>query len=381
MPADRPRHASARKLAPGPGRLRQAVHHFPGRYTRPGTAPGDLTAPPGAGAFKPVLFLMDFDAQALVEKTDCSLEEARQYFDSPNATWLHVQGMPDAGLVQAIGKAFDLHLLAMEDVMHTGQRAKIEAYEEQLFAIVSTPDIAAGEIAVAQLSLFLGDNWIISFFSGESDPFKAVRERARVDSSRIRKSGVDFLFYSLIDTAVDSIFPLMEDLGERIEGLELTVFDDPSREALDEIHQLKRELVLLRRLLWPQRDMLNSLIRDDHRQITSGTRLYLRDCYDHCVHALDLVESYREMASSLLEVYLSSLSNRMNDIMKVLTIIATVFIPLSFITGVYGMNFDRTASPWNMPELGMRYGYPLLMLFMLAVVVLMLVFFRRKRWI
>lgn len=172
----------------------------------------------------------------------------------------------------------------------------------------------------------------------------------------------------------------MESLGEKIEALELTVFDDPSREALDEIHHLKRELVLLRRLLWPQRDMLNALIREDHPQIGGNTKLYLRDCYDHSVHALDLVESYREMASSLLEIYLSSLSNRMNDVMKLLTVIATVFIPLSFITGLYGMNFDRTVSPWNMPELGMRFGYPLLLLFMLVVVAGMLIYFRRKRW-
>ncbi|MEJ2602010.1 MAG: magnesium/cobalt transporter CorA, partial [Gammaproteobacteria bacterium] len=190
-----------------------------------------------------------------------------------------------------------------------------------------------------------------------------------------------YLFYALIDTAVDLHFPVLEVLGDRIETLELTVFDDPSREALDEIHRLKRELVLLRRTLWPQRDALTTLVRDDHPLIARDTRPYLRDCYDHTVHALDLVESYREMASSLLEVYLSSLSNRMNDVMKVLTIIATVFIPLSFIAGVYGMNFDTEASPWNMPELGLRYGYPVLWLIMLAIVAGMLVYFRRKRWL
>ena len=168
--------------------------------------------------------------------------------------------------------------------------------------------------------------------------------------------------------------------ADRIEALELTVFDDPSREALDEIHRLKRELVLLRRITWPQRDMLNNLLRDELDQISGGTKLYIRDCYDHAIHALDLVESYREMASSLLEVYLSSLSNRMNDVMKLLTIIATVFIPLSFIVGVYGMNFDRAVSPWNMPELGWHYGYPMLWLTMVALVAGMLLYFRRKRW-
>jgi magnesium transporter len=265
--------------------------------------------------------------------------------------------------------------------MHTGQRAKLEAYEEQLFAIISIPELTADGVTLGQLSLFLGDTWLISFYSGQADPLEVIRERLRQDDSRLRNKGTDYLFYALIDMGVDLVFPVMEDLGERIEVLELTVFDDPSREALDEIHALKRELVLLRRVLWPERDMLNGLLRDEHPLISDVTRIYLRDCYDHVVHALDLVESYREMASSLLEVYLSSLSNRMNDIMKVLTIIATVFIPLSFITGVYGMNFDRAAGPWNMPELGWSFGYPLLWLFMLAVVAGMLMFFRRKHWI
>jgi magnesium transporter len=250
-----------------------------------------------------------------------------------------------------------------------------------LFVVLGVPELLGNGVRTAQLSLFLGEAWVVSFYSGRADPFAAVRERLRRNNSRLRRGGTDYLLYTLIDTAVDTFFPLMETLGERIEALETTVFDEPSREALDEIHQLKRELVLLRRMLWPQRDMLGSLLRDEFRLVGHETRLYLRDCHDHCVHALDLVESYREMASSLLEVYLSSLSNRLNDVMKVLTIIATLFIPLSFIVGLYGMNFDRGVSPWNMPELGMRYGYPGLLLFMLCVVAGMLYYFRRKHWL
>jgi len=309
------------------------------------------------------------------------LQYAAAYFRSKRATWLHVQGTPTEGLLRAIGDAYGLHALALEDVLHVGQRAKLEAYDRQLFTIVSAPETSPHGIAGAQLSLFLGQTWIVSFYSGSSDPFDAIRQRLRAVGSRLRRNGVDYLYYSLIDTCIDLVFPHIDALGERIETLELTVFDEPSRAALDEIHKLKRELVLLRRLLWPQRDTISSMIRDEHSLITKETRLYLRDCYDHSVHALDLVESYREMASSLLEVYLSSLSNRLNDVMKVLTIIATVFIPLSFIVGVYGMNFDRSASPWNMPELGMPYGYPLLWLIMLLVVGGMLYYFRRKRWI
>ena len=359
---------------------RHPLHLFPGRYTRPGTAPGDLTPPPEAERVPVSLSIMDFDSGELVERSDCSLDDARAVFRSPRATWLHVQGTPSEELLRAIGDAYGLHPLALEDVLHTGQRPKVETYEQQLFAIVGAPEHRGEGVVTTQLSLFLGDTWLVSFHPGHEDPFGPVRQRVRRTGSRIRQRGVDYLFYALIDTAVDLTFPVMEALGERIEALEMTVFDDPSREALDEIHRLKRELVVLRRSLWPQRDALNGLVRDEHEALAAETRPYLRDCYDHTVHALDLVESYREMASSLLEVYLSSLSNRMNEVMKVLTIIATVFIPLSFIVGVYGMNFDTGASPWNMPELGLRYGYPLLWLVMLAIVAGMLIWFRRKGW-
>lgn len=362
-------------------RKKHPLHLSPGRYTRPGTAPGDLSGAQGTIGRPVRLDVLDFDRNSFAEYADCSLEEARALFASPRTTWLHVHGSAPESLLREVGAAYELHALALEDVLHTGQRAKLEAYEGQLFAIFGIPEVPGDGVAPAQLSLFLGATWVVSFYDGHSDPFVAVRERARRADSRIRQSGTDYLFYSLIDTAVDLFFPPMEALGERIEALELTVFDDPSREALDEIHRLKRELVLMRRMLWPQRDVLGGLMRDESPLIGRETRLYLRDCHDHCVHALDLVESYREMASSLLEVYLSSISNRMNDVMKVLTVIATVFIPLSFITGLYGMNFDRSVSPWNMPELGMRFGYPVLLLFMLAAVAGMLLYFRRKRWL
>lgn len=363
-------------------RLRHPLHLFPGRFTRPGTAPGDLSGlPPEIERIPIRLDLLDFDAGKLIEKNDCTLEEARAFFASARTTWLHVQGTPTEALLREVGEAYELHPLALEDVLHTGQRAKLEAYDQQLFAVLGIPELLGDGVTTAQLSLFLGASWVVSFYSGRRDPFTAVRERLRRENSRIRRSGTDYLLYSLIDTAVDCFFPLMETLGERIEALESVVFEEPSREVLDEIHHLKRELVLMRRMLWPQRDMLGGLLRDEFRLIGRETRLYFRDCHDHCVHALDLVESYREMASSLLEVYLSSLSNRLNDVMKVLTIIATVFIPLSFIVGLYGMNFDRGVSPWNMPELGLRYGYPALLLFMLCVVAGMLYYFRRKHWL
>jgi magnesium transporter len=371
---------SSQDHPPVKGKFRHPVHLSPGRFTRPGTAPGVLSRPSELERVPVTLRLLDYDSSDVTERSDCTLDEASTFFESPRNTWLHVQGSPNESLLRSVAAAYHLHPLALEDVLHTGQRAKAEAYDGQIFAIAAVPDTRDDRIEIAQLSLFLGDTWVVSFCSGDRDPFEAIRQRARQEDSRIRRNGVDFLFYTLLDTAVDHAFPTLESLGERIEALELTVFDDPNREALDEIHRLKRELLLVRRALWPQRDMLNGLIRNEHNQIGGNARIYLRDCYDHSVHALDLVEGYREMASSLLEIYLTSLSNRMNDIMKVLTVIATVFIPLSFVTGLYGMNFDRSVSPWNMPELGMRFGYPVLLLFILAVVVGMLIYFRRRRW-
>lgn len=360
---------------------RHSLHLFPGRHTRPGSAPGNLTKHPAPDDEPVILNLIDFDDSSIEEYGDCTLEFARQYFSSPRVTWLHVHGTPSEHLLRAIGDAYSLHALALEDVLHTVQRSKLEHYASQLFTIAAAPEMSEEGLSISQLSLFLGDTWIVSFWSGKVDPFGSIRKRLKVEGSRLRKGGVDYLYYALIDTTVDLVFPHMEDLGERIEALEKTVFDNPTPGTLDEIHKLKRELLLLRRTLWPQRDMLMSLTRIEQSQIGSETAIYLRDCFDHAVHALDLVETYREMASSLLEVYLSSLSNRMNDVMKVLTIIATVFIPLSFLVGVYGMNFDRSAGPLSMPELGYEYSYPLLWLFMLIVVGLMLFYFRRKRWI
>src|SRR5210317_1857553 len=255
-------------------RLRHPLHLFPGRFTSPGTAPGDLTGPPESECIPAALHLLDYGTEGYTERSDCTLDEAREYFSSPNATWLHVNGTPSEELLRAVGDAYQLHPLALEDVMHTGQRAKLEAYDAQLFTIVTLPEVSEHGITTAQLSLFLGDTWLVSFYSGHEDPFDAIRQRTYRDSSRIRRSSIDYLYYSLLDTAIDLVFPIMESLGDRIEALELTVFDDPSREALDEIHKLKRELVLLRRITWPQRDMINGLLRDELDQISSGTKLY-----------------------------------------------------------------------------------------------------------
>jgi magnesium transporter len=237
------------------------------------------------------------------------------------------------------------------------------------------------QIVSEQVSLFLGPNYVLSFFRGADDPFAPVRQRLCNQLGRFGARKADYLFYVLIDLVVDQGFPILEALGERVEDIETELLEAPARTTLHAIHILKRDLLLLRRALWPEREVLNILIRDEHPLVSRDTRLYLRDCYDHTVEVMDILETYRDMTASMLEVYLSSLSHHLNEIMRVLTVIATLFIPLTFITGLYGMNFDRGASPWNMPELGWHYGYPLILLVIIAAAVGMLWYFRSRKWI
>ncbi|HOL38078.1 MAG TPA: magnesium/cobalt transporter CorA, partial [Rubrivivax sp.] len=238
---------------------------------------------------------------------------------------------------------------------------------------------AEGDYGSDQVSFFLGRNYVVSIAQGPHDLFEPVRERIR-GGGKIRRYGADYLLYSLLDVVVDSAFALLEELGDRLEALEDEILDDPTREARNRIHYAKRELVVMRRAWWPQREVVAALMRDEDRQLSDHTRLYLRDCYDHCVIVIDFVETYREMASSLLDTYLSAVSQRMNDVMKALTVAATIFLPLTFITGLYGMNFD-TASPWNLPELHWRFGYPYALGLMVAIVAGMLAYFKHRRWL
>ncbi len=353
---------------------------FTKKYSKPGSAPGEIAGRHEIGA-PAVLSVMDFSEQELIEEKDVDIEACKRYLASPNLAWLHVQGHPSTELLYALGDAYHLHLLALEDVINTGQRTKAESYDDQYFVVMNLPIETGGGFHAEQISFFLGERYVVSIHQSDEDILEPVRQRLRAEPPRrIRKQGPDYLVYALLDAVIDHAFPLLEALGERIETLEQSVFENPTRETLDEIHNIKRSLVLLRRILWPQREMLSTLVRDEHVLIQESTKVFLRDCYDHTIQIMDLVESYREMASSLLDVYLSSVSNRMNEVMKVLTIIATIFIPLSFIAGIYGMNFDTELSPWNMPELSTYYGYPLLWIVMLVIAVTMLVFFKRNDW-
>lgn len=295
--------------------------------------------------------------------------------------WVDVEGLADVELLRDLGRRFGLHQLALEDVLSGHQRAKTEDYADHLFIITRMPWQNRPFVS-EQLALFLARGVVLSFQEGHpGDSFEPVRERLRRASGRIREEGADYLCYALLDAAIDSYFPLLEDYGEQLEALEARVMAGAGAGIIQEIHGLKRDLLELRRVLWPQRELLHTLIRGDSSLIGERTRLYLRDCYDHVAQLMDMLETYREVASALVDIFLSTVSSRMNETMKILTLISTVFIPLSFIAGVYGMNFDTSVSPWNMPELDWYLGYPFALGLMGMVALGFLLLFYRKGWL
>ncbi len=351
---------------------------FPRRHA-PGTAPGTLGAvtPPA----EPIRSrLMAYRADKLVETEVAGPEEMAKA--APGSTlWLDVEGH-DLELIRALGEALVIHPLALEDVLNVGQRTKSEDFGDSLFVVLDHFffESDTGSLAKDQVSLVIMPDGVLSVRERRSDLFEPVRERVRVGKPRLRDGGPGYLAYALMDTVVDHLFPVLETIGDRIEEVEDTLLEGRT-EDLSTLHELKRELLVLRKSLWPLRDMLNGVLRNETGLFNDETRLYLRDVVDHATRAVDIVETLREMVSSLMDLHLTSLSNRMNETMKVLTIIATIFIPLSFIAGLYGMNFERSAGPWNMPELGWYWGYPFALAVMAAVAIALLVFFRRKGWI
>lgn len=355
---------------------------FPKRYHVPGTSPGTLAEHHEAIRYPLRIRLIDYTAQAFEEREDIAAADCRPYLQRPGITWIHVQGHPDAATLNMLGELFDLHPLALEDVLNTGQRPKLELYGDQFFITLSLPNLNGGDCRAEQISLFMGEGYVISFHAGALDPFEPVRQRLRNPNSRNRTRQADFLLYVLVDRVIDQGFPILENFGEQIEELEIALLNSPGRRILNRIHQLKRNLLFLRRVFWPQRELITRLLNEDHPLIQDETRLYLRDCYDHSIQIMDLLEAYRDLGAGMLDVYLSSASNRLNEVIRLLTIISTIFIPLTFLAGLYGMNFGRREpiSPWAMPELDAYYGYPLVLLVMVGIAVGMVLYFKYKRW-
>jgi magnesium transporter len=350
------------------------------RFSRPGTAPGTLEAPAVRRVEKVTLEVIAYGPELCEERAVAGVDEVLPFLDTAAVTWLNVVGLHDLALLETLGNRFGLHPLALEDVLNTGQRPKLEEYDDHLFIVLRQIQLDAA-IASEQLSLFLGRNYVITFQEAPGDVFEPVRERLRKGKGRLRKLAADYLAYALIDALIDGFFPVLERYGEKIEELEDELIEDPDRATLGKIHEVKKELLVLRRAAWPQREVVNALERQEPPLVHKETKLFLRDLYDHSIQIMDILETYRDLASGMLDVYLSSVSNRMNEVMKVLTVMASIFIPLTFLVGIYGMNFDPQAGPWNMPELHWRFGYPFIMLLMLGLGGGMFVYFRRKHWL
>lgn len=348
------------------------------RRTKAGAVPGTVKVAPDAPP--PVMRLIAYGAQGVVEKHVESVSEFADYVDNDGVTWINVDGLGNAKTIKQIGSMFKLHPLALEDVVNVHQRAKVESYDEHLFIVARMAKPDSGELDTEQVSLFLGKNLVLTFQQQEGDCFGPVRDRIRKSNGQIRSRGADYLTYALLDAVIDSYFPCADRCADELDDLDAHVTDFRNRHVMARIHDVRHDLLLLRRAIRPHRDAINELIRDGNLLVTEQTRIYLRDCYDHCMQLIDLLEAYREMCSNLRDYYLSNVSYRLNEIMKVLTIIATIFIPLSFIAGIYGMNFD-TKSPWNMPELSWTLGYPFALGLMAAIGLGLAALFWRNGWI
>ncbi len=320
--------------------------------------------------------IIDYDEAKFQEKEAKTVKECFPFKETPTVTWINVDGLePD--IIKQLGDCFGMHPLVLEDILATDQRPKMEDYDSYIYVVLKMISYRSenDEITAEQVSLILGQNFVISFQETVGDVFDQIRDRIRGEKGRVRKMGADYLAYCLIDAIVDNYFKILEKLGEKIETLEEKLLINPTPRTSQAIHRLKREMIFLRKSIWPMRELISGLQRGESKMITGPTKIYLRDVYDHTIQIIDTMETMRDMVSGMIDVYLSSISNKMNEVMKVLTIIATIFIPLTFVAGVYGMNFRY------MPEIDWNLGYPIVLLIMAFIALLMVLFFRRKRWI
>lgn len=345
-------------------------------HRQPGTPPGTLTFRGEQRVEHAALSVIAYDPHHLVERPVQGVPEIEALKKTYPVVWVNLEGLHDTGLVERLGELFGLHPLLMEDVLNVEHRPKMELYGDLLFFVVKmlSWDETEDDVHWEQVSFVLGRGWVLSFQETPGDVFEPVRTRIRASGRRIRQRGADYLFYALLDAVVDHYFVVLERIGEKLEALESAVLSRPDQETLRALQGIKSRLIRLRRTVWPLREALSSLVREESL-IEPSTQVFLRDVYDHAVQVMDTVESYLQSASSLLDIYLSTVSNRMNEVMKVLTIIATIFIPLTFIVGIYGMNFE------HMPELRVVWAYPAVWLVMVLVAASMLYFFRRRGWL
>jgi magnesium transporter len=344
-------------------------------YDEPGSEPGTLIIEPDAKPSR--IILIDYDEDNAVRKVDITPNACAPYIGTNTVSWMDIQGLGSETVLKQVGEIFNLHPLLLEDVVNVPQRPKLEDYNNQLLVISQMVRLKEDESGfdTEQVSFVLGKRYLLSFQEEElQDCFEIVRDRIRTSQGRVRKSGADYLTYLLLDTIIDGYFPVVEHYEDRIEALEDAIISNPDRETMQEIYDVRRELLALRRLIWPMRNVLHLLMRDHHGIVSDEVQIYFRDSYDHVIQILEIIEAYRELAASLMDVYMSTMGNKLNEIMKFLTVISTIFIPLTFIVGVYGMNFE------NMPELKGEWSYFIVWLIMLAVAGGLIFYFWRKGW-
>jgi magnesium transporter len=345
------------------------------KYKKAGMPPGTLVHIGKRRAEEVRLRLLEFDAEGINEEDVKALEELAPPKDKKSITWINVSGVHDVKVLEGLGSSLGLHPLVCEDIVNTEQRPKVEYYKDYLFVVLKFPRTGTQGVESEQVSLVLGPNYVVTFQEGEKDTFWQVKERIEKTRARFFERGADYLAYALMDVVVDNYFVVIETFSEKIEFLEEKLLVDARPETLHEIHALKRNLIYLRKTAWPAREVINGLVREDSELIKDSVKIYLRDVYDHVVQIIDTIDTYRDIVSGMHESYLSIASNRMNEIMKVLTMVATVFIPVTFIAGVYGMNFKY------MPELDMPWAYPVVVLVMALVGLGIILLFKKKRWI
>ncbi|MBE0646474.1 MAG: magnesium/cobalt transporter CorA [Bacteroidales bacterium] len=321
--------------------------------------------------------VMEYHEDHFQEKEIKAIGEILPLKNSPMVTWVNVTGVHDTSVIESIGDAYGIHSLVLEDIANTTQRPKLEEYDGYLFAVVKMTyiDTKSGNIIIEQLSLIIGQNYILSFQEKEEDVLNGLRQRIRTGKGRIRKMGSDYLLYAILDSIVDFYFTVLEQLGDRIEDLEETLLKQADQAMLNDIYHLKQDLIFLRKSIWPMREVISSMQHAEHKLITKQVGFFLRDAYDHTIQVIETVETFRDMASGMQDLYLSTISNKMNEVMKVLTIFAAIFIPLTFLAGVYGMNFHV------IPELSIKYGYFAWWGVVLTLGAGMLIYFKRKKWL
>ncbi len=348
-----------------------------------GLPPGSLVYVGAQHKDKPRVSMICYYENAFLEQEVRVLEECFASKDPSEIVWINIDGLQDTDLISKVGDHFKIHHLVLEDIANTLQRPKFEEFDDHVFIVLKMLyfDEQDNEIKAEQVSVIFGLNYVVSFQERIGDVFNPIRERIRNSKGRVRKAGADYLAYALMDSIVDYYFVILEKIGEKIEHIEGDLVAHPTSENLQIIQNLKRDMIFLRKSVWPLREIISGLQRNESALIQKTTQAYLRDLYDHTIQVIDTVESMRDIVSGMIDIYMSSISNRMNEVMKVLTIIATIFIPLTFIAGIYGMNFDPQASPYNMPELGWPFGYLFAWAIMIVIATGMVIYFKKKKWL